>query len=366
MKKFTLMIIAALMAVTANAQKLERAQLTRPVSAKANMVARTMPGKVKPVKPFKLNSKAHKAAAISSIDDLTGTWMQVYYSYFDKVFMCTMMEITKVEGSRNKITINGWLGGWTEPIEATVDFKELTITIEPQLIYEYEGDVSLELVNVFSETEGAPLVGTIDEDGSINFEDGWGAMLIDGSGYYEAGLYTSLVRPNGKMNYTYNDKEFSDDIYIEVDEEESKAYVFNFGAYGRMIILQLNNDHTVSVPSDQVVYSYVDYDVNEEGEVVAFILYGIGRDGKVPLTGTWTETAITFDQPWTGYTESGVPLDDGNSLCVITFGSEDPTGISQVNAAQQNGGKAFNLAGQQVKQGYKGIVIKDGKKFMVK
>ena len=334
MKKFTLMIIAALMAVTANAQKLERAQLTRPVPAKANMVARTMPGKVKPVKPFKLNSKAHKAAAISSIDDLTGTWMQVYYSYFDEVIMCTVMEITKVEGSRNKITINGWLGGWTEPIEATVDFKELTITIEPQLIYEYEGDVSLELVNVFSETEGAPLVGTIDEDGSINFEDGWGAMFIDGSGYfYEIGLYTSLVRPNGKMNYTCNDKEYSDDIYIDVDEEESLAYVFNFGAYGRMITLQLNNDHTVSVPSDQVVYSYVDYDVNEEGEVVAFILYGIGRDGKVPLTGTWTETAITFDQPWTGYTENGVPIDDGNSSCVITFGSEDPTGISQVNAA---------------------------------
>ena len=86
----------------------------------------------------------------------------------------------------------------------------------------------------------------------------------------------------------------------------------------------------------------------------------------MPLTGTWTETAITFDQPWTGYTENGVPLDDGNSSCVITFGSEDPTGISQVNATQKNGGKAFNLAGQQVKQGYKGIVIKDGKKFMVK
>ena len=42
------------------------------------------------------------------------------------------------------------------------------------------------------------------------------------------------------------------------------------------------------------------------------------------------------------------------------------TGISQVNTTQQNGGKAFNLAGQQVKQGYKGIVIKDGKKFVIK
>lgn len=366
MKKFTLMIIAALMAVTANAQKLNKAQFVRPVCAKANMVARTMPGKVKPVKPFKLNSKAHKAAAISSTDDLTGKWMQVYYSYFDEVFMCTMMEITKVEGSRNKITINGWWGGWTEPIEATVDFKELTITIEPQLIYEYEGDVSAELVNVFSETEGAPLVGTIDEDGSINFEDGWGAMFIDGSGYfYEIGLYTSLVRPNGKMNYTNDEIEYSDDVYIEEDEENGQVYIFNFGDFGRMITLQLNSDKTVSAPSDQVVYS-----TSSRGD---YILYGESGDEDVPLTGTGTETTITFDMPWACISSEGYWFGE-NSSCTITltdgstfvYPEEDPTGISQVNSAQQNGGKAFNLAGQQVKQGYKGIVIKDGKKFVVK
>ena len=43
------------------------------------------------------------------------------------------------------------------------------------------------------------------------------------------------------------------------------------------------------------------------------------------------------------------------------------TGISQVeNLKVAKGGKCFNLAGQQVGKGYKGIVIKNGKKVIVK
>lgn len=61
MRKFTLLIVAVLMAVTANAQKPDSKQLVRPVSPKGNMVARALPENAKPVKPFKLNKKARKA-----------------------------------------------------------------------------------------------------------------------------------------------------------------------------------------------------------------------------------------------------------------------------------------------------------------
>ncbi len=364
MRKFTLLIVAVLMAITASAQKLDIKQLVRPVSPKGNMVARALPENAKPVKPFKLNKKARKAAGVTSIDDLTGTWMQIYYSYFDKTILSTVVEITKTEGSENSITISGWWGSWAEPIEATVDLAAGTVTVAPQLIYEYEGDVSAELVNSSSETEGAPLVGTIDEDGSINFEDGWAAMFVDGSGYaYEVGLYTSLVRPNGKMNYTYDNDDYSDDIYIEEDEE-GMVYVYNFGDFGRMITLQLNSDKTVSAPSDQVIYNS-----STHGD---YILYGINGEANVPLTGIGTETTITFDQPWSGVTEDGYWLGEYSSCTIIlTDGTsfiypEDPTGISTVNANEQNGGKAYNMAGQLVKQGYKGIVVKNGKKFLMK
>lgn len=108
MRKFTLLIVAVLMAITASAQKLDIKQLVSPVSPKGNMVARALPENAKPVKPFKLNKKARKAAGIKSIDDLTGKWMQIYNSNFDEAIISTVVEITKTEGSENSITINGW------------------------------------------------------------------------------------------------------------------------------------------------------------------------------------------------------------------------------------------------------------------
>ena len=505
MKKFTLMIVAALMAVTANAQKLERAQLARPMQnrvsmtaspmqSKVNSVTRPMQGKTQSVETIKQIKKARKAAAVSSIDDLTGTWMQIYYSGFDEAILSTIIEITKTEGSENSITITGWWGSWTEPIEAKVDIAAGTVTIDPQLLYEYEGDSPAELINVT--TEGAALIGTIEEDGSITFEDEWAAHIIGGEQSYEYAQFTMLVRPNGKMNYMNNGIQ-SADVYIEQDIEEETVYVYNFGDYGRAIELTMNSDKTIEVSSDQIVY------VSSNGD---FYIYGLNEtaDKLIDLTATGTETTITFDQAWTGYADSGywlginsdciitltdgstfvypaeiedvaatpatptdleyevtpkygprilfnVPLQDvdGNKLRkdrffyqiyymkdgtasaytlkagedaytelesdmelipydftdgwdiftekeakrVYLYGTDGwekvgvksiyqgggetheseivwydivDTGISQVNTTQQNGGKAFNLAGQQVKQGYKGIVIKDGKKFMVK
>ena len=42
------------------------------------------------------------------------------------------------------------------------------------------------------------------------------------------------------------------------------------------------------------------------------------------------------------------------------------TGISNIESVKLQDGKAFNLAGQQVAKGYKGIVIKNGKKMVIK
>ncbi len=42
------------------------------------------------------------------------------------------------------------------------------------------------------------------------------------------------------------------------------------------------------------------------------------------------------------------------------------TGISNIENVKLQDGKAFNLAGQQVAKGYKGIVIKNGKKMVIK
>lgn len=62
-----------------------------------------------------------------------------------------------------------------------------------------------------------------------------------------------------------------------------------------------------------------------------------------------------------------VPISSGAKFLSFTFG-EETTGINGITAsdAEQNGTALYNLAGQRVAKGYKGLVIKNGKKYLVK
>lgn len=62
-----------------------------------------------------------------------------------------------------------------------------------------------------------------------------------------------------------------------------------------------------------------------------------------------------------------VPASSRAKFLSFTFG-EETTGINGITAsdAEQNGTALYNLAGQRVAKGYKGLVIKNGKKYLVK
>ena len=49
-----------------------------------------------------------------------------------------------------------------------------------------------------------------------------------------------------------------------------------------------------------------------------------------------------------------------------TFTASDPNGISTMEVAAAQSGRCYNLQGQEVGNNYKGIVVKDGRKFMQK
>ena len=51
-------------------------------------------------------------------------------------------------------------------------------------------------------------------------------------------------------------------------------------------------------------------------------------------------------------------IDKLNFKCILS------TDIDEVEAAQPNDGVLYNLAGQKVDANYKGVVIKNGKKFL--
>lgn len=62
-----------------------------------------------------------------------------------------------------------------------------------------------------------------------------------------------------------------------------------------------------------------------------------------------------------------VPTSSGAKFLSFTFG-EETTGINGITAgdAEQDDTALYNLAGQRVAKGYKGLVIKNGKKYLVK
>lgn len=66
-------------------------------------------------------------------------------------------------------------------------------------------------------------------------------------------------------------------------------------------------------------------------------------------------------------TVSSLITDAGSNRIVIRQGDDNTTGISQnIKVARDNNSRIYNLAGQQVDAAYKGIVIRNGKKYIQK
>ena len=82
----------------------------------------------------------------------------------------------------------------------------------------------------------------------------------------------------------------------------------------------------------------------------------------------WTDVAIDGLEANAKYTliGMGAVYNTTNQLYLISFEKTgDATGITAVKAAQQNGA-IYNVAGQMVTSSYKGLVIKNGRKYIQK
>lgn len=107
-------------------------------------------------------------------------------------------------------------------------------------------------------------------------------------------------------------------------------------------------------------------------------------DTDVYFCGNWKEALLTDGKQWIIKNEginasivkadgvkispfrayfTGIP--EGASA-KLNFDDEETTGITNINAAESNDDTLYNLAGQKVNAAYKGIVIKNGKKYLVK
>ena len=322
MKKVTLMLIAALMAVVSFAgTPLRKAS---PLNAKKVTVERQIVPQRKAVRTHSLPTttpqtqkvkKAIRKASprkVASIDELAGEWMLCNFNYdyddeeglVEAELAMSGRPVTFTKAGEATILITGFTPEAEEDITATVDFEEGTLTIADgqKLLDSDYGSVVLS--NAME--EGEPLVATILEDGTIDMSDAiWCTVLGDGdyAGYmWDDYFYSSsFALINGQM--TWPDTDDNDEpieakapLYIlqELDAPQV-AYVFNFADEGGVVAIDMKEDNKFEITPQPIADYGSTYGV--------FSVYGLTDDGEdfLPLTGTGAESTLTFDCNWTLY-----------------------------------------------------------------
>lgn len=107
-------------------------------------------------------------------------------------------------------------------------------------------------------------------------------------------------------------------------------------------------------------------------------------DTNVYFCGNWKEVLVTDGNQWILQNDginASIVKANGTKIspfrayfkgipegvpAKLNFDDEETTGITNINAAESNDDTLYNLAGQKVNATYKGIVIKNGKKYLVK
>ena len=141
MKKFYTLFILAFVAIAVNAQVLKDAQA---VDGRRPLVKHEMPSVFTPAPSLginKLTPSKRAARRISSRDDILGTYLQIYYSYFDQSYTAVPLTIMRNTLDKKGVLIKGWWGDFTKTLKATVDVENGTISIAAnQKLYEYTGN----------------------------------------------------------------------------------------------------------------------------------------------------------------------------------------------------------------------------------
>lgn len=222
------------------------------------------------------------------------------------------------------------------------------------------------------------------------------------SSYYYAKLYATApykiakTQPNGKDAYVYT---------AYVDEKDAAIYMENLHIYEGFYWIPANTPVIVkSKAADDIVLTesagtYIS--INDKaagGSTNEIQCYDADRTG-LALKEAYPTKDVYFLAPFADYgflwskfkderviygytkgaydtTKKSISADfymicpkiaAGSRLNVIWLdGSEEATAIQGVKKAAANDGAIYNLAGQKVNAAYKGVVIKDGKKYMQK
>lgn len=142
-----------------------------------------------------------------------------------------------------------------------------------------------------------------------------------------------------------------DEIYVKGNDDEFTVTASGSGytiqdSFGRYLSVD-DTHNSFNVGQEPMVW---DYNATGDGT------HQFTMNGKTIMWGSGTYTT------WACYAE----LDNAVYPFLYKYVGTTPTGIADVKVVNSNNAAIYNLAGQRVNNNYKGAVIKNGKKFMVK
>ena len=275
-----------------------------------------------------------RKAGITGISDLYGVWMVNYSSWDLSSYTQDFFTVTIKHGlSNNQIIISGWWAGvLANDIKATVSMSggSGTINIAPQLCINVDGYSPANLVNY--DNPGSNITGTI-YSGGIRLSGKWALETTDGTGYYAIGYGTMMKKCNGKMAYTYDGKDYTDDVLMGQNgiTHEGGLAIYNFFGMSTYI-----NDDQIEMRADstfeiQPQLIYTDYDTGAN-----YYCYGTDGITRWNITGKGNEYRLVFDTPWSlcspttdewidAITNTSLYYTDGT---LFRYPTVAPTGIS--------------------------------------
>ena len=183
------------------------------------------------------------------------------------------------------------------------------------------------------------------------------------------GLELKVVDTDGKMEVDANSQYFGTaDSYKKFDKRLKTG--------GKSLT---KNNLTLTVPSDGTLKVYVRTGkAADTGRKVVLTQNGAELVNKILLESEAVSVEMTGDdgiaKPTNVFPVISVPVKQGDIAITYPVNSvnfygfelvKTSTGISSVNAAAvKKNGKTYNMAGQEVSSSAKGIVIKNGKKYV--
>lgn len=403
MKKFLLSVSAIAFALSVSAQapvSVESAILSR-TAVSLNITASTEA--LSHVKDFRAAAAKSKVARANDDNSIYGNYISDNLRTGSNLHECynDVFEVANLEQDGATYNVLVKLGGLNIEGEAAqvygvYDEGSKTITIPSQVCYthptygniDYIGLAESDKPDSYSIT--SEVVYTQKENGSwVPNVLAWGMMLNDEKAGdlkgnpWNLGFNNVLYPVNATINGNAVKKkdwtEFESMAYVDDQNEVVNVYNFENG----FATIYVNEDGaTVSMPTNQPIIglpqSAIDEGFGESMNITGVKIDGesirVDYDAKF-VPGTISATDITFPDYFTICSKAvednlylkgwyhGVTI---NKLKGIFQGATAGVKGINDNAVKANDNRIFNLAGQQVGENYKGIVIKNGQKFLKK